>query len=179
MKNIQLKSDKKKIPVYMVIVLLLAVLVLAGMILDGLETNRLNKKYNQVIPYNYELRRYCEINADEYIMSGKCGIFDMYIEAAVQLENIYYNDLHSDIQIVFIIRENKFGKIEYTLGFEDDNDPNFGGPIYLDQDFHPVSRYGMQIDDNNIKIMEDLQDEVARVVEIANEKWKLDIVYEK
>ena len=149
---------------------------------NTIATDRLNKKYWSVVEWNYERRMNCEFNGDEYVMSGKCRFFRNEIRAAVELFGIYYDEEHPDVAIILDIRENKFGKIHYWLAIDDDEgngrDPNFGGSSYFDENFQPVTMYDQEPDEKLISLMNELHDEVKRVIEIANEKWKLGINYE-
>lgn len=171
-----LKRKKRKKSTYVLWTVLF--LVFLGLAFNSIATERLNKKYNSVVAWDSELQSYCEYDGNEYLVSGKCKFLQSSIGAGVQIFHINYDEQHTDIHITWSVTENKFGKCVYTIGFGDSNDSNFGGYLYIDENFNPISQFGERIDKDAVELMNDLHEEVERVVEIANDKWDLGLHYE-
>ena len=163
---------EKRIKLIRRAIFLLIYLVLA---FNTIATDRLNKKYWSVVAWDSELRRYCEYNGNEYLVTGKCNFFVSGISAGAELYHVYYDEQHPDVTITLDIRENKFGKIRYWLGIGDDI---FGEGAIVDKNLNPISWHGQEPNEKIVPMMNKLHKEVKRVTEIANEKWNLEINYE-
>lgn len=151
----------------------LKILIIIVLIYDALVTIKLKHRYTDAVSYNAELRRYCEISGDEYIMSGKCGMMGRYISVAVQIFHVYYDEEHQKVTVTLEIREDKLGRREYKFGFSTDEDRSWGGYVYVDERGNPISKYGEAIDERSVEIMQYLDKEVQRTVVLANAKWNL------
>lgn len=173
MQNTKLNSEKmkyKKIVVYMVVIFIMIVLIY-----DAAATAKLNHKYTEVVNYDTGRRRYCEINGNEYIMSGKCNMMTWHIFAAVQIFNVYYDEEHRNVAVTLEMKEDKLGRREYKIGFDTADDDKWGGYVYLDPNGNFISKYGEAIDEKAVEIMKNLDEEVQRVIELANSKWNVGI----
>ena len=156
-------------------IFLLIYLVLA---FNTIATDRLNKKYWSVVAWDPELRRYCEYNGNEYLVTGKCNFFVSGISAGAELYHVYYDEQHPDVTITLDIMENKLGKIDYRIGIDDDNSNGFGEGAIVDKNLNPISWHGQEPNEKIVPMMNKLHKEVKRVTEIANEKWNLEINYQ-
>lgn len=166
------KLSFKKIIHYTVMIFIIIVLIY-----DAIVTIKLNHRYTGAVSYNAELRRYCETNGDEYIMSGKCSMMRWYIAAAVQIFNVYYDEEHRKVSVTLEIREDKLGRREYKVGFDTDEEHKWGGYVYIDESGNPISKYGETIDERSVEKMQYLNEEVQRAVALANSKWNLGLSY--
>jgi hypothetical protein len=151
---------------------------------NTIATEHLNKKYNSVVEWNSDEWRYCEYNGNEYITSGKATFTKFDIGTAVEIFDVYYDEEHPKIILSLEVTENKFGKITYQFDIEEDagyetqgGNPNFGGLVYVDKNFNQITTDNQSIDMNMITYMDNLHEEIERLIEIANDKWDLGLSY--
>ena len=149
-------------------------LLVSGLIIyDVVSTIYLNNKYCNVIDYDTERRRYCEVSGNEYIMSGRCNLARWNIATAVQIFDVYYDEKNPNVTVTLEIMEDKLGRREFKIGFNNGGDYDWGGYIYFDKNGNPVSRHGESIDKNSVEILQSLREEAERAVFLANTKWNL------
>jgi hypothetical protein len=174
---------KKKRRIIGIIVLVIYILLT----LNTIATERLNKKYGDAVAWNPDRDGYYEWNGNEYVYStGGCSFFWSSMEFGTQIFHISYKDKkHPYLQIGLQVTEYKWGKAEYRLEIYDekydgDYDPehNFGGTVYVDKNFNPIPMYGEDVDLKTVALMDDLHEELSRLVEIVNERWNLGLSYD-
>ena len=163
---------EKRIKLIRRAIFLLIYLVLA---FNTIATDRLKKKYWSVVAWDSELRRYCEYNGNEYLVTGKCDFLSSEIRASVEISHIYYDEQNPDVAITLQIYENKLGKMHYWIGIGNDY---FGEGASVDKNLCPISWNGQEPNEKIVPMMNKLHKEVKRVTEIANEKWNLEINYQ-
>jgi hypothetical protein len=178
-------NRKKKKKILLIIIILLYI----PLAINTFATERLNKKYTGKVARDPETHSYCEQNGDEYLVSAKCKFLQPSIGAGVEISNIYYDEKHPDVKVSLDITETKWGNITYLFSIDasyhdyvgymaDNSDPDFGGYVYIDENFNPIATETQSIDLNMVTYMNNLHEEIERLIEIANDKWDLGLSYE-
>lgn len=147
---------------------------------NALATQRLNKKYIDTVTWDSELKQYCESSEDEEITAEKCKYLGFVSRAGIKISGVFYDEDHPEVEVKLTVQENKFYQVEYQVSIIDRSttnngyaDSEFAGTIYVDKNLRPISKGDVEIDKDTVSRMNDMQETMERIVDIANNKWNL------
>ncbi len=170
-----LKKHAKKILFIFLILLTLIVLTISVLI------KRINNRIEQVIEYNSKLQYHAEQHDDYYIVAKGANIFQLTAEGGIQIFDVYYNTEHRKITISLDVWMDLFGECKYKISFCDDNDDDFGGYAFVDQNMNlvPENDYdSLENTEVDIQVLMNSNSEyIEKLVNIANERWNLELKY--